>query len=87
MESTRYYQNELTNIESKKIAILASAILGETEHTKAIIEGMLCVERNFIIPKDCTTIELEKIRSNSKTELSVIDVLGKLGLKLSTKGD
>ena len=83
IERTRYYQNELTNIESKKIAILASAILDDTQHTKSIIESMLCVERNYIIPKDCTTIELEKIRSNRQMELNVIEVLGKLGLKLS----
>lgn len=83
IERTRYYQNELTNIESKKIAILASAILEDTQHTKSIIESMLCVERNYIIPKDCTTIELEKIRTNSQMQFNLIEVLGKLGLKLT----
>lgn len=87
IERTRYYQNELTNIESKKIAILASAILEDTQHTKLIIESMLCVERNFIIPKECTTLELEKIRSNSKSELNIIDAISKLGLKLSPGRD
>ena len=87
IERTRYYQNELTNIESKKIAILASAILEDTQHTKLIIENMLCVERNFIIPKECTTLELEKIRSNSKSELNIIDAISKLGLKLSPSRD
>lgn len=87
IERTRYYQNELTNIESKKIAILASAILGDTQHIKLIIESMLCVERNFIIPKECTTLELEKIRSNSKSELNIIDAISKLGLKLSPGRD
>ena len=85
IERTRYYQNELTNIESKKIAILSSVILKDTEHSKAIIESMLCVERNFIIPKDCTTLELEKIRSKSKMEFNIIDAIGKLGLMLTPK--
>lgn len=87
IERTRYYQNELTNIESKKIAILSSVILKDTEHSKAIIESMLCVERNFIIPKDCTTLELEKIRSKSKMEFNIIDAIGKLGLMLTPKND
>lgn len=87
IERTRYYQNELTNIESKKIAILSSVILKDTDHSKAIIESMLCVERNFIIPKDCTTLELEKIRSKSKMEFNIIDAIGKLGLMLTPKSD
>lgn len=87
IERTRYYQNELTNIESKKIAILSSVILKDIEHSKAIIESMLCVERNFIIPKDCTTLELEKIRSKSKMEFNIIDAIGKLGLMLTPKSD
>ena len=87
IERTRYYQNELTNIESKKIAILSSVILKDTEHSKAIIESMLCVERNFIIPKNCTTLELEKIRSKSKMEFNIIDAIGKLGLMLTPKND
>lgn len=87
IERTRYYQNELTNIESKKIAILSSAILGDTQHTKAIIEKMLCVERNFIIPKDCTTVELERIRSNSKIDINIPEVLEKLGIKLSSNNN
>lgn len=87
IEQTRYYQNELTNIESKKIAILSSVILKDAEHSKAIIESMLCVERNFIIPKDCTTLELEKIRFKSKMELNILDAIGKLGLMLTPKSD
>lgn len=87
IERTRYYQNELTNIESKKIAILSSVIFKDCEHSKTIIENMLCVERNFIIPKDCTTLELEKIRSKSKMEFNIIDAIGKLGLMLTPKSD
>lgn len=87
IERTRYYQNELTNIESKKIAILSSVILKDTEHSKAIIESMLCVERNFIIPRDCTTLELEKLRSKSKMEFNIIDAIGKLGLMLTPKSN
>jgi hypothetical protein len=58
----KYFQNELTNIESKQIALRAA--LSGTD--QAVVSGILTkladTDRNHILSKDQTTVELEKAR-------------------------
>lgn len=68
----KYYHNELSNIESKKIAILVClSIENEGDNKMNIIKSLIDVERNFVLKKDESTIEIEraKIDANSKNDI------------------
>lgn len=81
MDRIRYYQNELTNIETKKAAILIACMLeNDNEHKKSLIENLISVERNIFLKKGETTIELEKIRMDNSLSKSVIKSIKDLGL-------
>ena len=81
IDRIRYYQNELTNIETKKMAILISCMLeNNNEHKKSLIENLISVERNVFLKKGETTIELEKIRMDNSFSNSVIKSIKDLGL-------
>lgn len=84
MDRIRYYQNELTNIETKKTAILVACMLeNDNEHKKSLIENLISVERNVFLKKGETTIELEKIRMDNSFSKSVIKSIKDLGLGLA----
>ncbi len=60
-EDIKFYQNEVTNIEMK----LLSMEFAETDEAKNLVSSELAkVERNFILSKKHTTIELEKRKSD-----------------------
>lgn len=83
MERILYYQNEITNIESKKIALLTSIVLeSNCDQKEAIIESLLSTERNMVLRKGETTIGLEKVRLENSTAKSVIQTLKELGLTI-----
>lgn len=84
IDRIRYYQNELTNIETKKMAILIAYMLeNSNEHKKSLIENLISVERNVFLKKGETTIELEKIRMDNSFSSSVIKSIKDLGLGLA----
>lgn len=80
IDRIRYYQNEITNIESKKIAILASVISDKDATCKSIIESLLKVDRNILLRKGETTIELEKLKIENNSSKNLLSNLKDLGL-------
>ncbi|EIV8646511.1 hypothetical protein M2G36_20885 [Vibrio vulnificus] len=55
----KYFQNELTNIESKYLGVrLANG--DDSSHLSDAINQLLSTERNFILEKGQTTVDLEK---------------------------
>lgn len=80
IDRIRYYQNEITNIESKKIAILASVISDKDATCKSIIETLLTVDRNILLKKGETTIELEKLKIENNSSKNLLNNLKDLGL-------
>lgn len=80
IERIRYYQNEITNIEAKKVAIIVACMLdNENDNKKTIINSLLSVERNVFIKKGETTMELEKYRIDSSSNNNLIKILKELG--------
>lgn len=80
IDRIRYYQNEITNIESRKIAILASAIQQNNASLSTIIESLLTVDRNILLKKGETTIELEKLKIENNSSKNLLKNLKDLGL-------
>jgi hypothetical protein len=78
----KYYQNELTNVELKISALKAALAVKDNELLKIVIGELAKVERNFILKKNETTVEIEKIKTehlNTKEWLEHLTAL--LGTK------
>lgn len=64
--SMKYYHNELTNIESRKIATIISVRHCAQEKIWSTIEYLLKVERNSVLKNDETNVELETLKLENK---------------------
>ncbi|ELY3545854.1 hypothetical protein SMX40_003408 [Cronobacter turicensis] len=62
LSEIKYFQNEMTNIESKLAAIKCSIVFPENPTTSALIKAIGFTERNAILKKGQTTTEIEKAR-------------------------
>ncbi|HCA5723038.1 hypothetical protein NRA42_04080 [Acinetobacter baumannii] len=75
LDDIKYYQNELTNIESKNLALQIAKQSNNYKLITVCIEEFLSTERNFILEKDQSTIEIEKERINSNNTNNTLQVL------------
>lgn len=71
--SIRYFQDELTSIESRKIAMLSSVIHENPEDISKSIECLLNIDRNFKIETSQTTVDLEKLKTENNFIKSQMD--------------
>ena len=72
LQEIKYFQNEITNVEAKQIALRAALSYGEQPLIADIAAKLAATERNHILSKDQTTVELEKARidKDGKGELA-----------------
>jgi len=70
----RYVQNEMTNIESKLLATNISLASNNQEFIRRSIDTLLATERNFVIEKGQTTIEIEKEKIELDSIRSTLDI-------------
>lgn len=81
LDNIKYYQNELTSIESRRIALYASLIQGSDENIKSCVDTLLKIDRNFKLVDGESTIELEKLKLDynylSKVAKSFKDIINK----------
>lgn len=62
LDNIKYYQNELTSIESRRIALYTSIMKDNNDNIKSCVDILLKIDRNFKL-SDCeSTIELEKLK-------------------------
>lgn len=62
LSEIKYFQNELTNIEAKQVSLCAAVAQGDTSVISDILSKIAMTERNNIISKDQTTVEIETAR-------------------------
>ena len=55
----KYFQNEITNVESKYMALLAAMHLGKETTTSDVIGRLAQTERNYVLQRGQTTAEVE----------------------------
>lgn len=76
--SIQYYQDELTSIESRKIALLFSIIHDNKEDISKSIDCLVNIDRNFKMDANQTTVDLEKLKTENsfiKSQMgSMIDI-------------
>jgi hypothetical protein len=73
LDNVRYYHNEMTNIETKIISLKSAIINADKITINAVINELSKTERNFVIKKGETTIELERLRTDRIENKSLID--------------
>ncbi|QDG38432.1 hypothetical protein FJN14_08225 [Alteromonas mediterranea] len=66
LNEIKYFQNEITNIESKFLGLRISVESEQQECLKEVVSNLLSTERNFVLEKGQTTIELEQLRNEQQ---------------------
>jgi hypothetical protein len=78
LSEIKYFQNELTNIESRQLALRAAMDSKETSLLADVVGKLASTERNHILSKDQTTIELEKVRIDRDSQGTLVKTLAEL---------
>jgi hypothetical protein len=73
LDDIKYYQNELTNMDAKLVAMeLATSKGGNDTTLGKVVDEFLKTERNFKLGKDESTVELEKAKLDVQTYKDVL---------------
>ncbi|GBG14644.1 acetolactate synthase [Novimethylophilus kurashikiensis] len=75
LSEIRYYQNEITNTEMKKVATLLAV---RSSSTESISTELASTDRNGILKNDQTTQELERLKIEGASTKSAIDLFARL---------
>jgi len=75
LDEIKYFQNELTNIESKLAAVEFSYITNNQEGLRVSIAALSNTERNFVLEKGQTTVELERAKSDSELTKNILKTI------------
>lgn len=72
LSEIKYFQNELTNIESKFYSVMFAYLTKSVDSLKTSLTSLSQKERNFVLEKGQTTVELEKAKSESALTQNII---------------
>ncbi len=72
LSEIKYFQNELTNIEAILMSAEISYLTGDKESLKLTLAVLAKTERNYVLKKGETTVELERAKSDSEMSKSMI---------------
>lgn len=75
LSEIKYFQNELTNVESKFAAAEFSFITNNSDGLKTSIKSLSKTERNFVLEKGQTTVELERAKSETELTRNIIKTI------------
>ncbi|UST61940.1 hypothetical protein NF673_14940 [Pseudomonas moraviensis] len=73
----KYFQNELTNLEVKYLGVVSAVLADDEEAVREASKSLLAVERNHVLSKGQTTIELEKYKIESRSSSEILKLLPK----------
>lgn len=82
LSEIKYFQNEITSVESKYLALKVALYSEEKDNIKYVVEQLAKAERNFLLAKGQSTVELERMKSEQQ---STLDILGKVTSVFSNK--
>jgi uncharacterized protein YuzE len=84
LSDIKYYQNEMTNVEFKLLALKSAFAKDDLDSIKSVINNFSTIERNFILKKGESTVEVEKSKIDLASENSWKEIV-KEALKLKQK--
>lgn len=68
----KYFQNEVTNIECQQASIEGALMTASSDLKDQIFKELASTERNRILDKDQTTVDLERMKSETKQSTDVL---------------
>lgn len=71
----KYFQNEITNLETWHLSLQQAMILGDNETIKSLLERLASTERNFLLKKGESTVFLETENLSQNQQKTLIDNL------------
>lgn len=74
----KYYQNELTNIEFKYLALISCFEIKNDDAINTIIKEFVVTDRNSVLLKDQTTLELERIKIENELNKNYLSQIWEL---------
>jgi hypothetical protein len=74
LSEIKYFQNEITNLESKYTALEQAVLMGEKATIRKTIESLMNTERNFLLKKGESTVDLEVKRLDESSHTKLIEV-------------
>lgn len=72
LSEIRYTHNEITNVEMRLIALHSASSL-ESDHSEMLLQALISTERNSVIDKNQTTVEIEQNRANADADRSILE--------------
>jgi hypothetical protein len=78
LSDIKYFQNELTNNESKYLGVQVSLIDGLAPALEVVVKDLMGTERNHVLADGQTTIELEKHKMEHASSTEVMKLIPKL---------
>ncbi|WP_460160351.1 hypothetical protein [Pseudomonas sp. S2_B10] len=78
LSEIKYFQNELTNLESKHIALMAALRSQDSNMMNKVIEAVAATERNQIIEKGQTTVEIQKMQMDKDHFIEVAKTIASI---------
>ena len=78
LDEIKYFQNELTNIEIKFVSLENAIHTKDKETIKSVISELSKTERNFILEKGQSTVDLERTKLDVDGRNNILDSLSKL---------
>lgn len=74
----KYFHNELSNIDAKMIALKVALLKKDDDTLKFILKELMKTERNQLLKKGETTVELEKMRFDREESKALTDTITKI---------
>lgn len=71
----RYAQNETTNVESRFISLLTARVTENQELLKITVEKLASIDRNGVIDRTQTTIDIERERVTAEMDSRLVEAL------------
>jgi superfamily I DNA and/or RNA helicase len=75
LSETRYFQNELTNVESRYTALTVALHRPQELGASATIAALASTERNFLLKAGETTVDIEALKIESDRQKGIISEL------------
>ncbi|EKN6333463.1 hypothetical protein DVP95_11705 [Yersinia enterocolitica] len=81
LDEIKYFQNEITNIESKYLAIKILNDNSSPDVFLSVVGNLMNTERNYILQKGQSTVPLEREKYEREQNMKLIGILEKFSLK------
>ncbi|WP_155639308.1 hypothetical protein [Burkholderia territorii] len=78
LSETRYYQNELTNISSRRLSLVCALEIEDKKTLSTVVADLSKTERNNILSKGQSTFELERVKLESESSKNLTGLVEKL---------